>query len=47
VSSKLVASKLVDEDLIGYAGDEHSDQISIDDVRKLVALLGKAPDILT
>jgi hypothetical protein len=36
----------MDECFIGRAGEEHSDHIRIHDVWKLIALLGKAVDIL-
>jgi hypothetical protein len=38
--------ELMDECFIGRAGEEHSDHIRIHDVWKLIALLGKAVDIL-
>jgi hypothetical protein len=40
------ASKLMDEFFIGRAGDERSDHVYIHDIRKLIALLGKATDVL-
>jgi hypothetical protein len=39
-------SELVDECFIGHARDERSDHICIHDIGKLIALLGKAMDIL-
>ena len=43
---QFVTSELVDECFIGHAGDECSDHIRIHDVGKLIALLGKATDVL-
>ena len=40
------APELVDECFVGRAGDERSDHIRIHDIGKLVALLGKAVDVL-
>jgi hypothetical protein len=36
----------MNEGLVGRARDECSDHVRVDDVRKLVALHGKAADIL-
>jgi hypothetical protein len=44
---RLAASELMDKCFIGHAKDEHSDHVRIHDVGKLIALLGKAADILT
>ena len=40
-------SELVDECFIGCARDEHSNHVHIHDVMKLIALLGKAVNVLT
>ena len=42
----LTASELVDECFIGRARDERSNHVRIYDVGKLIALLGKAADVL-
>jgi len=44
--SWLAASELMDEYFIGHARDEHADHIRIHDIGKLIALLGKAADVL-
>ena len=44
--SWFVASKLVDKGLIDHARDECSDDVCIYDVDKLIALLGKAANVL-
>ena len=41
------ASKLMDECFIGRARDEHPDHIRVHDIKKLIALLGKAVNVLT
>jgi len=43
---RFAASELMNERFIGCARDEHSDHIRIHDIEKLVALLGKAADVL-
>ena len=44
--SLLATSELVDECFIGRARDKCSDYIRIHDIGKLIALLGKAVDVL-
>ena len=44
--SWFVAYELMNERFVGRARDERSDHIRIHDIRKLVALLGKAVDVL-
>jgi len=41
-----VASKLMDECFIGHDKDERPDHIYVHDIRKLIAILGKAADVL-
>jgi hypothetical protein len=45
--SWFAAPELMDECFVGHARDERSDHVRIHDVEKLVALLGKAVDVLT
>jgi hypothetical protein len=44
--SPFAASELVDKCFVGCARDERSDHVRIHDIRKLIALLGKATDVL-
>jgi hypothetical protein len=44
---RFAAFKLVDECFTGHARDERSDHVSVHNIRKLIALLGKAMDVLT
>ena len=39
-------SKLVDECFVGHARDESSNHVHIHDIGKLIALLGRAVDVL-
>jgi len=42
---QFAASELMDKCFIGRAGDESSDHVRIHDIKKLIALLGKAVDV--
>ena len=44
---QLAASEFVNECFVGHTRDECSDHVRIHDVKKLIALLGKAMDVLT
>ena len=44
---QFVASELMNKCFVGRAGDERSDHIRIHNIEKLVALLGKAANVLT
>jgi len=44
--SLLATSELVDECFIGHARDECPDHVRVHDIGKLIALLGKAVDVL-
>jgi hypothetical protein len=44
--SRFATSKLMDECFVGRARDEHSDHVRIHNIGKLIALLGKAADVL-
>ena len=45
--SRALASKLVNQRLIGSPGQESSYNVGVGDVRELVALPGEAPDVPT
>jgi hypothetical protein len=44
---RFAAFEIVDECFTGHARDERSDHVNIHDIGKLIALLGKAVDVLT
>jgi hypothetical protein len=44
--SRFAAPELVDECFVGHARDERSNHVCIHDVRKLIALLREAADVL-
>ena len=45
-SARLLAPQFVDQGLAVCPAEEHTDDVGVDDVRKRVALLREAPDIV-